>query len=47
MKMFTFAANDMRTINQFVNDHKIEQGQIVNVFPSPDGTFLLVYYDEE
>jgi hypothetical protein len=47
MKMFTFAANDMRTINQFVNDHGIEQSHIVNIFPSPDGAYLLVYFAEE
>ena len=47
MKMFTFAANDMRTINQFVNDHKIEQSQIVNIFPSPDGEYVLTYFEED
>lgn len=47
MKMFTFAANDMRTINQFVNDHGIKKENIVSIFPAPDGTFLLSYFDEE
>ena len=45
--MFTFAANDMRVINQFVNEHGIRKEDIVNIFPSPDGTFLLSYFAEE
>ena len=47
MKMFTYAANDMRSINDFVNKKGIQQEQIVNVFSSADGTFMLVYFAEE
>ena len=47
MKMFTFAANDMRAITQFVNDHGIKKENIVSIFASPDGTYLLSYFGEE
>lgn len=47
MKMCTFAANDMRAINQFVNEHGIEKSQIVNIFPSPDGEYVLTYFEED
>lgn len=47
MKMFTHAANDMREINQFVNENDIQKEHIVNVFQSTDGTYLLIYYAED
>ena len=46
MEMRTFTANDMRAINQFVNDNGIEKDQIVNIFPTPDGEYVLTYYTE-
>ena len=47
MRMFTHAANDMRAINDFVNEKGISQEQIVEVFQSNDGTYMLVYFAEE
>lgn len=45
--MLTHAANDMREINNFVNQEGILQENIVNIFQSKDGTYMLVYFAEE
>ena len=47
MIMLTHAANDMREINNFVNSKGIRQEDIVNIFQSKDGTYMLVYFAEE
>ncbi len=47
MRMLTKAANDMRAINDFVNEMNIPQEHIVNIFQSKDGVFMLVYFEEE
>lgn len=47
MKMFTQAANDMREINDFVNEKGISNDQIVEILQSKDGTYMLVYFDED
>lgn len=47
MKMFTKAANDMREINTFVNENRIPQENIVNIFQSKDGIYMLVYFTED
>lgn len=47
MEMRTFTANDMRTINEFVNNRGIEKSQIVNIFPTPDGEYVLTYFEKE
>lgn len=47
MKMFTFAANNVREINDFVNDNGIPQENIVSVFPTPEGVYMLIYYSED
>lgn len=47
MKMLTHAANDMREINNFVNRNGIPKENIVNIFQSKDGVYMLVYFAEE
>lgn len=47
MKMYTRAFNQMKEVNTFVNDEGITKDNIINIFQSNDGTFLLVYYAEE
>jgi hypothetical protein len=47
MKMFTKAANNMREINDFVNQMNIPKEHIVNIFQSKDGLYTLVYFAEE
>jgi len=47
MKMYTEAANSLRDINDFVNDHNIPQEHIVNIFETQDGVFMLIYFAEE
>ena len=44
MKMRTEAANDMRAINDFVNENHITKDQIVSILQNGDGTYLLIYY---
>lgn len=46
MKMYTIAANDMREINNKVNDMGLTKDQIVNIIQAVDGTYLLIYYAE-
>lgn len=46
MRMLTKAANDMREINNFVNEQHIKKEDIINIFQTMDGIFLLVYYAE-
>ena len=45
--MYTQAANDMREINNYVNDNHIPQEDIVSILQSKDGTYMLVYFAEE
>lgn len=47
MRMRTKAANDMREINDFVNEKNIPKEHIVNIFQSSDGVYMLVYYSED
>ena len=46
MRMQTFAANQMRDIENFVNESGIKKENIVGIFQSKDGDFELVYYAE-
>lgn len=46
MKMLTKAANDMREINDFVNENHIQKDDIVNIIQTIDGIFILNYYAE-
>lgn len=46
MRMQTYAANQMREIEDFVNANGIEKKDIVDIFQSKDGDFELVYYAE-
>ena len=46
MRMITQAANKLREINDFVNEHNIPKDHIVNIFQSKDGIYNLVYYEE-
>lgn len=47
MKMYTRAFNQMKELNTFVNENKIQKENIVSVLQSNDGTYLLVYYAEQ
>lgn len=46
MRMYTKAFNKMSELNAFVNANGISKDDIVSVFPSGDGSFLIVYYGE-
>lgn len=46
MRMQTFAATYLRDIEKFVNEHGIDKKNIVDIFQSKDGDFMLVYYAE-
>ena len=45
MKMFTYAFNDERELNEFVNEKGISQEQIVNIYPE-NGMVILHYFAE-
>lgn len=47
MKMLTWSSNKLREINDFVNRNNIPKRNIVQIFQSTDGTYQLVYYDED
>lgn len=44
--MYTHGANSMREIEEFVNANGIEKKNIVDIFQSNSGDFVLVYYAE-
>lgn len=46
MRMCTFAANQLRDIENFVNENGIKKENIVDIFQSKEGDFELVYYVE-
>ena len=46
MRMQTYAANHMRDIEKFVNKNGIDKKNIVDIFQSKEGDFILVYYAE-
>ena len=46
MRMQTYAANQLRDIENFVNENKIDKKDIVDIFQSKEGDFELVYYAE-
>lgn len=47
MKMVTRSFNQIREVNDYVNAHKIPKEHLVNIFSSVDGTFQLIYYEED
>ena len=47
MKMYTIAANDMRSLETEANRKGVTKEQIVNIFQAIDGTYTLVYYKED
>ena len=47
MKMLTRSFNQLRELNEYVNQLSIPKRNIVNIFQSTDGTFQLIYYDED
>ena len=42
--MITRAFNDMRELTAFVNENGIAKEDIVNMFPTNDGLYILAYY---
>lgn len=44
--MYTYAANKLVEIEKYVNEKGIEQDNIVDIFQSKAGDFMLVYYAE-
>lgn len=46
MRMRTYAANQLRDIEKFVNEYGIKKEDIVDIFQSKAGDFMLVYYAE-
>lgn len=46
MKLYTFEANQMRDIEDFVNNNGIDRKDIVEIFQAKDGDYVLVYYAE-
>ena len=46
MRMYIIAANDMRGIQNKVNELGLTKDQIVNILQNADGTFMLVYFAE-
>jgi len=43
--MYTRVFNDMRELNNYVNEKKIKKEDIVNIFQDNEGSYLLVYYE--
>jgi len=47
MEFRTFAANQMREIEEFINEHNIKKEDIVNIFQNADKSFILNYFQSE
>ena len=47
MRVYTRIFNKMREVEEFLNSAGIQKENIVNIFQSQDGSFVLVYYGEE
>lgn len=39
--------NKMRELENYVNEHKIPKEDIINIIPTKDNDFQLIYYAEE
>ena len=46
MRMYTYAANDMRAITDFVNENGIKKEDIVGIYETKSGVFMLNYFAE-
>ncbi len=46
-RMYTRAFNKMKELNDFVNEKGILRDDIVNIFQSNDGLFMIMYYENE
>ena len=46
MRMYTFGANSLREIMEFANANGIAKENIVDVFQTKDGDFMMIYYGE-
>ena len=46
MKLYTLEANQMRDIEDFVNNNGLDRKDIVEIFQAKDGDYVLVYYAE-
>ena len=47
MKMHTLAANDMRELETKANERGIQKEDIVQVFQSKEGLFIMTYYSKD
>ena len=46
MRMYTIIKNTTREIEDFVNQKGIEKKDIVDIFPTVDGSYCLIYYGQ-
>ena len=46
MRLYTIVMNDIREIEQFVNDRGISKDQIVDIFQNSYKEYVLIYYGE-
>ena len=46
MRMYTIIKNSVREIEEYVNDKGIEQKDVVDIFPTIDGSYCLIYYGQ-
>ena len=46
MRLYTIVKNDIREIEQFVNEHGISKDQIVDIFQNSYKEYVLIYYGE-
>jgi len=47
MNMLVHSENKLRDLEKFANENGITKDRIVNVFQSNDGTFQIIYYNED
>jgi hypothetical protein len=46
MRLYTIVKNDIREVERFVNEHRIQKEEIVDIFQNNDHEYVLLYYGE-
>ena len=47
MRMETFSANSQRSITDFVNENHISKEQIINIYQTREGEYIINYFVKE
>ena len=46
MRLYTIVKNDVREIENFINENGIQKDQVVNIFQNAYKEYVLIYFGE-